>query len=444
MSPQIENTNHAELFSDLVTGSIADAKAKFYKLILQLGILPYLAVMLTRIHSYGRHKPMLLTKITCGTWQTQQARKTTGGRFTVDDPTRFHDVHMEVGVKPGLAKLELLVHHETPTKPYIAEHKLSSLLDAETAANYRRRRKDFMEIFEKECHARGFKFSNRWMLIGSAEYDFSRKTVAEVTAWLTYMIDEVADAINWTMHKLDERARLVAGCGAGESEPSDTQGVLDEGGSVAPIIAEGGAACEQAVSEPSETPALLEERPAPITDELVAVNINVFDDVPFPEDKEFEVVGIEPSQTATIVEEDEAASTLAEDVTGSEAHVNTRFEPMAIIEENSALMTDEEVPDSIFTKEEVPFVAGAACEMAVEDGTTARTTADVIANNSPASGEGPFPVLGESGTGVGHASETLDIVEGNPAGEADVADAIAEVIPASIFTEEEVPFQPES
>jgi hypothetical protein len=329
MAPETpESATQAELFSDLVTGSIADAKAKFYKLILQLGILPYLAVMLTRIHSYGRHKPMLLTKITCGIWQTEQAHKTApGGRFIVADPTRFHDVHMEVGVKPGLAKLELLVHHETPTKPYIVEHKLSSLVDVETAANYCRRRKDFMEIFEKECHASGFKFTDRWMLMGSAEYDFSRKTVAEVTAWLTYMIDEVADAINWTMHKLDERTHFALGCESSVSEPSGTQEVLGEGGAGAPIIAGAVAACDPAVSEPLESPALLEESQAPIIGELVAVNINVFDVVPFPEDTEFEVVGIEPSGTPT------------------------RFRE----EGQAAPMSSEVVADSIFTEEEVPF-----------------------------------------------------------------------------------------
>jgi hypothetical protein len=116
-------------------------------------------------------------------------------------------------------------------------------------------------MFGQECHAAGFKLTNRWMLIGSAEYDFNGKTVAEVTAWLVYMIDEVADAINWTMHKLDERTRFVTGCEADVSEPSGTQAVLEEEHAVAPIIAEAVADCDPAVSEPSGTPALLEENP---------------------------------------------------------------------------------------------------------------------------------------------------------------------------------------
>ena len=56
---------------------------------------------------------MLLTKISGANWKTELARKTSEGRFIVTDPTRFYDVHMEIGVKLGKATLELLVHHET-------------------------------------------------------------------------------------------------------------------------------------------------------------------------------------------------------------------------------------------------------------------------------------------------------------------------------------------
>ena len=85
MSPQIGTTaTQAELFSDLIAGSIAEVKAKFYQLMLQMSILTCLEVMPTRIHSYGRQKPMLLTKVTCGAWQTEQARKTKGGRYIVE------------------------------------------------------------------------------------------------------------------------------------------------------------------------------------------------------------------------------------------------------------------------------------------------------------------------------------------------------------------------
>ena len=442
MSPQIGTTaTQAELFSDLIAGSIAEVKAKFYQLMLQMSILTCLEVMPTRIHSYGRQKPMLLTKVTCNAWQTEQARKTKGGRYIVADPARFHDVHLEIGVKPGLAKLEVLVHHETPTKKYIVEHQLNSVVDADTAANYRRHRKEFQEIFEKEYHDPGLEFSNRWMLIGRAEYDYRDKTAGEVLTWLTSRINAVAEAVNSTMIELDGRVPFMAGCAP--TEPCGTQ----VGNIAAAVIADSTYLNDDVpfqevkdyqtvVSEPSATPALLEEYPA--VESIIAAS----EEVPFPEVADFETTGIEPFGTPAVIEEDQVPPPIITEVVAKCEASLILPETLAIAEENLAPSAPEVVEDNIFMQEEVPFVAGAACETEVEDGTAARTTADVIADNSQAYEEVLFPVLGESGTDVGHTSETLAIVEENPAGEADVADIIAEVIPASIFMEEEVPFPP--
>ena len=446
MSPQIGTTaTQAELFSDLIAGSIAEVKAKFYQLMLQMSILTCLEVMPTRIHSYGRQKPMLLTKVTCNAWQTEQARKTKGGRFIVADPARFHDVHLEIGVKPGLAKLEVLVHHETPTKKYIVEHQLNSVVDADTAANYRRHRKEFQEIFEKEYHAPGLEFSNRWMLIGRAEYDYRDKTAGEVLTWLTSRINAVAEAVNSTMIELDGRVPFMTGCAP--TEPCGTQ----VGNIAAAVIADSTYLNDDvpfqevkdyqtSVSGSSETPALLEKDPA--VESMIADNAH--EEVPFPEVADFETTGIEPAGTPAIVAEDHVPPPIVTEVlTELEASLILPETP-AIAEENPAPIATEIITDNIFMQEEVPFVAGAACETEVEDGTAARTTADVIADNSQAYEEVLFPVLGESGADVGHPFETTAIVEENPAGEADVADAIAEVIPASIFAEEEVQSPPES
>jgi hypothetical protein len=443
MSPQIGTTaTQAELFSDLIAGSIAEVKAKFYQLMLQMSILTCLEVMPTRIHSYGRQKPMLLTKVTCNAWQTEQARKTKGGRYIVADPARFHDVHLEIGVKPGLAKLEVLVHHETPTKKYIVEHQLNSVVDGDTAANYRRHRKEFQEIFEKEYHDPGLEFSNRWMLIGRAEYDYRGKTVGEVSTWLTSRINAVGEAVNSTMIELDGRGPFMTGCAP--IEPCATQ----VGNIAAGVIADSTYLNDDVpfqevedyqtgVGGPSGTPALLEEDPA--VEFIIADN----EEVPFPEVTDFETAGFEPAGTPAVIEVDQVPPPIITEVVAKcEANVNTLSETLAIVEENPAPIASEVVTDNVFMQEEVPFVAGGATrETEVEDGTTAHTSADVIADNSPASEEVLFPVLGESGTDASHPAEMVSIVKEN---EADVVDAIAEVIPASIFTEEEVQSPPES
>ena len=56
----------------------------------------------------------------------------------------------------------------------------------------------------------GLRLTDRRMLIGRVEYDYSRKTVADVTAWLTRMITHISDAIDPTIALVDERAGIVA------------------------------------------------------------------------------------------------------------------------------------------------------------------------------------------------------------------------------------------
>ena len=358
MSPQIETTvPQAELFSDLIAGSIAEAKTKFYQLMLQMSILTCLEVMPTRIHSYGRQKPMLLTKVTCNAWQTEQARKTKGGRFIVADPARFHDVHLEIGVKPGLAKLEVLVHHETPTKKYIVEHQLNSVVDADTAANYRRHRKEFQEIFEKEYHAPGLEFSNRWMLIGRAEYDYRGKTVGEVSTWLTSRINAVGEAVNSTIIELDGRVPFMTGCAptqpCGTPLARTTATVISDSNYLNDDVPfQEVEDCQTGVGGPLGTPALLEEDPA--VESVIADNDH--EEVPFAEFADFDTTGIDPAGTPTVIEEDQVPPPIiTEVVTESDASLNTLSETLAIVEENPAPITDEDVPASIFTEEEVQF-----------------------------------------------------------------------------------------
>jgi hypothetical protein len=236
-NPVIE-PDEGDLFLDLFAGSIAEAKATFDHYMEELDILPYLKVMPTRIHSWARGCPMLLTKVNNPNWGTKRARKTTGGGFVVEDATRFYDVHMEVGVKLGTTKLVVLVHHET--SPYIVESKLETVVDAEVAKNYRRRRRDFVEEFHRLCVQRkeeipALRLARQWMLIGSAEYDFNRKTLAEVSNWLAFMIDEITDVINWTIFRLDARARFIAESDAAVIEPN-VMPATDEANPVTVVI----------------------------------------------------------------------------------------------------------------------------------------------------------------------------------------------------------------
>lgn len=206
--PLTANDPGDERFSDLVAGDIHHAKAKFEMFMSGLEILPYLTITQTRIHSYARGCPSVLTKVGNASWTTPPAVRNRDGRFSVADPARFHDVHMEVEAKPGLFLIEVLVHHET--SPFLTQDKLRLLVDHEAADRYRRRRNEFGDEFGRQSCVPGFAMANRWMLVGKAVYNYAGKTVTQVSEWLSPTIDSTADAINWTMHKLDARARFIA------------------------------------------------------------------------------------------------------------------------------------------------------------------------------------------------------------------------------------------
>ena len=213
-----------ERFSDLMAGDIHHAKFKFEMFMFGLDILPYLTVTQTRIHSYALHCPSLLAKVGKSDWATPQAARSTGGRLIVADPTLFYDVHMEVAVKPGLFLIEVLVHHET--SPFLTEGKLRSLVDHEVAERYRRRRNEFGDEFARQCCVPAFVMVNRWMLVGKAVYNYAGKTVTQASEWLSRTIDSTADAINWTMHKLDARARFIAECDVDSAEVAEAAGIV--------------------------------------------------------------------------------------------------------------------------------------------------------------------------------------------------------------------------
>jgi hypothetical protein len=179
---------------------------------------------------------MLLTKIGNENWTTEPANKTGKGRFEVPDRSRFFDVHMEIGVKLGTTKLVVLVHHES--SPYIVQAKLNAAVGFEASDRYQSRRKDFIEVFRRECQLADFKFANQWMLIGSAEYDFAGRTIKDVSRWLASMIDEVASAINWTMNKLDAYACFDTDCDAAVIEHPAQPTSREEEPQVAPIAAD--------------------------------------------------------------------------------------------------------------------------------------------------------------------------------------------------------------
>lgn len=240
MTPEVETTTALEqaavhmksdLFADLFNGSAVDSKTALDHLMENLDILPYLDRLPARTHSWARNRPMPLAKVTNGNWTTARARKDRDGRLVVADPTRFFDAHLEIGVKLGTTILAVLVHHET--SPYIVESKLASVVDDGTAETYRLRRKEFAEEFGRLCIERKeqmpkFRLARQWMLIGSAEYDFNQKTVTEVSKWLAFMIDEITDVINWTMFRLDARARFIAENGAVVIEPWETKTIAEE------------------------------------------------------------------------------------------------------------------------------------------------------------------------------------------------------------------------
>jgi hypothetical protein len=185
------------------------AKGAFYKYLKESDILFYLSAIQPRIHSYGRGRPSILVKIANESWTTSPAKKH-AGRFVVAHAARWFDVHMEIELKPGISMLEVLIHHET--SPHLTEGQLISLVDRDVAEQYRRHRKEFREEFGRVCKIDGLKLANQGYLVGKVVHNFAGKTTSAVSAWLTSSTDEIADAINWTIHRLDARTRFIADC----------------------------------------------------------------------------------------------------------------------------------------------------------------------------------------------------------------------------------------
>jgi hypothetical protein len=275
------------LFSDLLAGDIHDAKTKFDLFMSQLDILPYLTVTRTRIHSYARHCPSLLTKVGNGNWTTEPAVKNSDGRYTITDPLRFYDVHMEIAVKPGLYALEVLVHHET--SPFLPEDKLRSLFDRDAADQYRRHRNEFREEFERQCGIAGFTMANRWMLVGKADYSYKGKSVSRVSEWLARTIDDITDVINWTMNKLDARTRFCAQCevetapGLVSEDPEETPD--DEDSTASPIESDLGPGDDSEMTDRFGTTGIIEEDDGEANRGSTLAHFLESEAVPFPEDE---------------------------------------------------------------------------------------------------------------------------------------------------------------
>ena len=333
-SEEIRNQNSLSeaFFADLFPEDIFQAKANFDDFVSELPILPYVNALPARIHSYARGCPSLLTKVGNANWTTQRAAKDPEGRLIVTDPAGCQDVHIEIEVKPGLFALEVLVHHET--SPFLPESKLRSLVQRDVADEYRRRRKAFVEEFERQCRIPGFKMANRWVLIAKTEYNYRGKTVQQVSAWLRRMIDETADAINWTMLKLDARARFIAECDAEVTEPAGRFAFVEEGS----------AAMSDAEGEPI----------------IAKVDAYASEEVPFPTVSDRRADGSEPSGTPAIVEENPAGAIQAEVVAecgGSEPSESTALAEAAQSEVNTAgNIADASAQEQVqFADQEVPF-----------------------------------------------------------------------------------------
>lgn len=224
-TPELSAPVGDAMFSDLFTGGSAACKEAFFKYLTELDILFYLTVIQPRIHSYGRGCPSILIKIANASWTTSPAKKH-AGRFVVAHAARWFDVHMEIELKPGISMLDVLIHHET--SPHLTEAKLISLVDREVAEQYRRHRKEFREEFGGVCKIDGLKLANQGYLIGKVVHNFAGETTSAVSAWLTSSMDEIADAINWTMYKLDARTRFIADCEAEAPEQDGAPGMIGE------------------------------------------------------------------------------------------------------------------------------------------------------------------------------------------------------------------------
>ena len=127
--------------------------------------------------------------------------------------------------------MALYLHFET--RPYFSQVKLKSKADPAALEQYFQFREQFVHEFALHCQVPGFRLSDQVVQIGKAECDFAGMSVAEVSARLQPVIDEVACAVNLTLFKLDERRRLLAtnapsGIIPVVESPDNTLGVSDD------------------------------------------------------------------------------------------------------------------------------------------------------------------------------------------------------------------------
>jgi catabolite regulation protein CreA len=104
--------------------------------------------------------------------------------------------------------MALFLHFET--NPYYSEDKLRSRAASASVAQYYQRREELIREFTALEAVPGFKISPGNVQVGKAVYDFTGKTVEEVTAWLQPVIDEVACNVNLALYKVDQKRRLAA------------------------------------------------------------------------------------------------------------------------------------------------------------------------------------------------------------------------------------------
>jgi hypothetical protein len=168
-----------------------------------LDLLPYLILHPAILVTWAAH-PTLIAQIGTSLWQSEALIKADDGRLLFTDPASHFDIHFEIQVFQWEGKMALYLHYET--NPYYSQAKLRAKVDEESLERYFERREQFIDEFERQCQVPGFKVSRSVVQIGKAQYEFRGKTSAEVSAWLTPIIDEVACAVNDTLDKVNLRA----------------------------------------------------------------------------------------------------------------------------------------------------------------------------------------------------------------------------------------------
>lgn len=166
----------------------------------------------------------MIGKVRAGIWQTDPLKGPKDGPLVFPDPGRHFDIHFELQVQQWKARIALFLHYET--NPYFSEDKLRSRAVSASVAQYYQRRQEFIREFSALEGVPGFKISPGIVQIGKAVYDFTGKTVKEVTAWLQPVIDEVGCRVNEALHKVDQKRRLAAGAVHGTDVPASTDVVV--------------------------------------------------------------------------------------------------------------------------------------------------------------------------------------------------------------------------